>query len=93
MAETLYGVFASVTVLLLLRAEADGSWRPVVLAAAAAIAAYYTRTAGIALIGRWARAGLQAPLGALRYFPGALLSSRIPAVAGVAGATGARSLD
>lgn len=50
MAEALYAALASLAILLLLRAEVDGSSRSVVLAAAATIAAYYTRTAGIALV-------------------------------------------
>jgi hypothetical protein len=68
MAESLYAALASLAVLLLLRAEADGSWRSVALAAAATIAAYYTRTAAIALIlggglalasmRRWAHCGI-----------------------------------
>jgi len=68
MAETLYAALASLAILLLLRAEADGSWRSVALAAAATIAAYYTRTAAIALVlggtlalasrRRWAHCGL-----------------------------------
>jgi hypothetical protein len=68
MAESLYAALASLAVLLLLRAEADGSWRSVVLAAAATIAAYYTRTAAMALVlggglalasmRRWAHCGI-----------------------------------
>ena len=68
LSETLYAALASLAVLLLLRAEADGSWRSVVLAAAATIAAYYTRTAAIALVlggalalasrRRWAHCGI-----------------------------------
>jgi len=68
MSETLYAALASLAILLLLRAEADGSWRSVVLAAVATIAAYYTRTAAIALVlggalalasrRRWAQCGI-----------------------------------
>ena len=66
MCETLYGAFASLAVLLLLKAEADGSWRWVVFAAAATIAAFY-RVPAIALIvgaalalasARWAHCGI-----------------------------------